>query len=461
MLRTTLTLALTLIALSSNVTAADQSVKHVVLISVDGLSASYLSDPRADMKHLRKIAATGATAKGMQTIFPSVTWPAHTSIITGVTPARHGVIGNAVWNRRANNQLGKQLGYIGDPTLTKDEAIHVPTLYDAAHDAGLSTASVIWPCSNGAKTLDWIIPDSNKPRLHARYTTPSFADDLAAAGIDISRLGEWGWKKELSTQRDTVYTQVALHLLREHQVNLILLHLVTPDGVEHLYGPNTPPAYEAVAESDRHIGEIWDALQQPPFAGQSTLVVVSDHGFAPYQKIIQPNAMLRQLGLIELDAEDRVTRRDAWCVAQGGSAFLYVLDDDRRAEILEQLVESFEEMKQFVEVLRPDRFTELGTALPEGNPEAPDLILTTVPGFAFKNELDGATIIDAGGTKGTHGHDPRPDYMHATFVAAGAGIQSGVELGLINVVDVAPTIAHLLKLEMDTDGRVLQEALTH
>src|SRR5947207_11177381 len=110
-------------------------VRHVVLVSVDGLAASYLEDPRAEMPTLRRLAKEGAVARGMITSFPSVTWPSHTSLITGVQPAKHGVIGNAVWNRK----LDRAVTYIGDPELTKDEAIKVPTLYDIAHKAGLKS----------------------------------------------------------------------------------------------------------------------------------------------------------------------------------------------------------------------------------------------------------------------------------------------------------------------------------
>src|SRR5436190_23149802 len=114
------------------VRAADgPPVRHVVLVSVDGLAASYLNDPRAEMPTLRKLAKSGAVAKGMITSFPSVTWPSHTSLITGVQPARHGVIGNSVWSRK----LDRPVVYIGDPELTKVEAVRVPTLYDAAHRA--------------------------------------------------------------------------------------------------------------------------------------------------------------------------------------------------------------------------------------------------------------------------------------------------------------------------------------
>ena len=435
--------------------ANERQVDHVVLVSVDGLSASYLNDSRADLRNLRLIAAEGVSAKGMLTSFPSVTWPSHTSLITGSIPARHGVIGNAVWNR----ETGKQVTYIGDAVLTKDEAILAPTLYDIAHDAGFSTASVIWPCSNGAETLDWVIPDSNKPELHARYTTPGFADELAAAGIDISHLGEWGWGKQHSTQRDIVYTQVTKHLLTKHKVNLILVHLITPDGVEHAYGPNTPQAYQAVSESDQRIGEIWATLQRPPFAGKSAMFIVSDHGFAAYEKFIRPNVILHKLGLIETDGGN-VTKRAAWCVAQGGSAFIYVLDEDRRSELTETLAKELRGLEGVLDVLRPDRFKELGIPDPSENVEAPHLVLTTGPGYSFANNVSGDAVADAGGSKGSHGHDPRPDYMHAMFVAAGTGIKRNSQLGVMNNVDVAPTIARLLGIDMNCDGRVLQEALT-
>jgi len=430
-------------------------VKHVVLVSVDGLAASYIDDPRAEMPTLRKLAKAGAVAKGMITSFPSVTWPAHTSLITGVQPGRHGVIGNNVWNRK----LDRGLVYIGDPELTKDEAIRVPTLYDAAHRAGLKCGSVIWPCCNAAQSLNWIIPDAGRADLHAKYTSAGLVSELGKAGIDISKLGEWGWNKERSTERDVLYTRVAKYLLEKHGANLVLVHLVTPDGIEHAYGPHTPEAYKAVAESDQRIAEIWEALQEPPLAGRSALFVVSDHGFAPYEKFIRPNVVLKELGLIAEEG-DKVSSRQAWCVAQGGSAFVYLLDAGRKAEMARQLKERLAKIEGVSAVIEPDGFARLGLPRPEANVEAPDLVLQTGPGYSFIEAVSGEPVSSAGGLKGSHGHDPAPGYMHATFVAAGTGIKPGMQLDLIQNVDVAPTIARLLGLALhDVDGRVLDEIL--
>jgi predicted AlkP superfamily pyrophosphatase or phosphodiesterase len=435
---------------------AKPAVRHVVLVSIDGLAASYLNDPRAQLPTLRRLMQQGAAAEGMITSFPSVTWPSHTSLVTGVEPGRHGVIGNSVWDAKRN----RGLTYIGDPELTKDESIRVPTLYDIAHRAGLSSGSVIWPCCNGAKSLNWMIPDSNKPDLHARYTTAGFVDELKLANIDISQLGVWGWNKQYATQRDVLYTRVANYLLEKHGVNLLLVHLINPDGVEHAYGPHTPEAYQAVAESDQQIAEVWSTLQKPPLAGNSTLFVVSDHGFAPYEKFIRPNAVLQELGLVTAE-KDKVVDRKAWCVAQGGSSFVYVLDESRRAELTAQLKQKLAALEGVAAVVEPKDYARLGLPSPDANPESPHLVLLTGPGYSFTNDVASPPVADAGGHKGTHGHDPAPGYMHATFVAAGAGIKPGAKLRIIRNTDVAPTIAQLMGLAMpNVDGRVLKEILS-
>jgi predicted AlkP superfamily pyrophosphatase or phosphodiesterase len=433
--------------------AAD--VRHVVLVSVDGLAATYLDDPKADLPTLRELRKKGASAEGMITTFPSVTWPAHTSLITGTRPNSHGILANTTYDRRSR----RPVVYIGDPELTKEQAIHVPTLYDAAHAAGLKTAAVIWPCTNGARSLDWMIPDSSRPEPHERYTTPGLAKELSPAGIDISQLGSWGWQKQYALRRDRLYAQVACFLLEKKDVNLLLVHLVSTDGVQHVFGPQTFAAYQAAAFEDRCIKQIWTTLSQPPFAGNSALFVVSDHGFAPYDKFIQPNVVLKRLGLVDADAHGNVTRRQAWAVATGGSAFLYLFDEKAKSRSAE-IIRSLKHLEGVESILEPAEFTKLGLPDPSENSEAPQLILTTRPGFSFGDSVSGEPVVDAGGSKGTHGHRPEPRFMQATFVAAGAGIRPGARLKTIANIDVAPTIARLLKVPLPTaEGRVVTEFL--
>lgn len=454
-LRTTALLIFALVSCLANEVAGAE-VRHVVLVSVDGLAASYLDDPKANLPTLRELRRQGASATGMITTFPSVTWPAHTSLITGTRPRLHGVLANTVYDRRSRMPVV----YIGDPQLTKDQAVRVPTLYDAAHAAGLKTAAVIWPCTNGARSLDWMIPDSSRPEPHQQYTTPGLVHDLAGAGIDISQLGSWGWQKQYALRRDRLYAEAACFLLEQKDANLVLVHLVTTDGVQHLFGPRTFPAYQAAAFEDGCVKQIWNTLTKPRFAGNSALFVVSDHGFAEYDKFIEPNVVLKQLGLIDVDSHGNVVRKRAWAVPTGGSAFLYLFDEtavSRSAEI----VKALRKLEGVDGVLGPAEFKKLGLPDPNENSEMPQLVLTTRAGFCFGEAADGKPVRDAGGRKGTHGHRPELPYMHATFIAAGAGIKPGVHLGTIANIDVAPTIARLLRIPLPSaEGRVLTELLS-
>lgn len=406
--------------------ASGADVKRVVLVSVDGLAASYLDDSKADLPTLRKLRQLGASAEGMVTSFPSVTWPAHTSLITGVRPKTHGVLANTVFDRRSREQVV----YIGDPVLTKDQTVRAPTLYDAAHDTGLKTAAVIWPATNGAGTLNWMIPDAARAELHQRYTTPGLVAELGAAGIDISQLGTWGWQKQYALRRDRLYAQAAAYLIATKQVNLLLVHLVSADGIQHVFGPQTLAAYQAAAFEDRCIKQIWDAIKKSSQAAETALFVVSDHGFAPYDKVIRPNVILKRLGLVETDRSGTVTRRNAWSVATGGSAFLYLFDKTAQARAAE-IRAALKKLDAVESVLEPTEFAKLGLPRPEDNPEMAQLVLTTRPGFAFDDATVGEPIADAGGHKGCHGHRPEPPFMHATFVAWGAGIRADARIRTI------------------------------
>ena len=134
----------------SGAAAPSASDRTVVIISLDGLAHFYLDDPKAEMPTLRKLAAEGVRAEKMWAVLPTVTWPNHTSIVTGVRPALHGVLGNSLFDR----EKGVSIPLIWDSILDKDQIIRVPTIYDVAKEAGLKTAAVTWPGSRNAHSLD-------------------------------------------------------------------------------------------------------------------------------------------------------------------------------------------------------------------------------------------------------------------------------------------------------------------
>src|SRR4051794_16525915 len=216
------------------------SDRTVVIISVDGLAADYMDDPKAEMPTIRALAAQGARAASMKAVTPTVTWPNHTTLVTGVMPAKHGVLGNNYLDRAT----GKRVVLISDPVYDKDQIVKAPTIYDLAKEAGLTTAGARWPASRNAKTLDWTFPDVRMPDLLEKYTTPVVLSEASAAGIKmVNKDDPKAMAGEEPQPSDDICLKVFNLVLEKHRPNLALLHLVDVDHDEHMYGPRTKEAY--------------------------------------------------------------------------------------------------------------------------------------------------------------------------------------------------------------------------
>src|SRR5881397_1786544 len=151
------------------------------------------------MPTLRRLAERGSVARRMECVFPSTTWPTHASMVTGVRPDRHGVVANYILNRES----GRAEDLTGDPIYDADRLLRAPTVYDAAHAAGLRTAAVDWPCTRRAAGLDFNLPFFKDQRVFESATHPAVWGELGALGLPIDRLGEWS---ELAPSASSVTT---------------------------------------------------------------------------------------------------------------------------------------------------------------------------------------------------------------------------------------------------------------
>lgn len=441
---------------SSSLKADPAKDQHVILISVDGLAHYYFDDPKAPMPTIRKLAAEGARAKRMKTSLPTVTWPNHTTLVTGVQPGKHGVIGNSVFDRATQ----KEIVYLPDPVFDKDEIVKVPTVYDVVHQAGLTTAGIIWPASRNAKTLDWTVPDVGTQELFTKYGTPSLLEECRAAGIPVDRQEEWCKAGNAGKfPRDNLYKQMAVHVIKKHKPNFLALHLVSVDAFEHATGRQTPEAYAAIQDSDNHIRDIVQAVEDAGLKDKTTFIITADHGFITYTKTIQPNVLLKQAGYIKAFGSKPLERK-VWSFSQG-VAYIYVLDMPNQKKILEDITPKLAAMEGVEEVIPETDFAKYGLKLPSEDSRMPDLILSAKDGYYFGNNVAGEDLIATSDTpKGAHGYSPSHPLMDASFVIAGPRIKPGTVLDLISNTDVAPTAAHLLGVEMqDVDGKVLTEVM--
>jgi predicted AlkP superfamily pyrophosphatase or phosphodiesterase len=434
--------------------SAEPATDHcVILVSVDGLAGFYFDDPRADMPTLRRLAREGARASGMVCSFPTVTWPNHTTLVTGTTPAKHGVIGNSFLDRATQ----KPVSLLPDPVLDKDQIVKVPTVYDVAHDAGLKTAAIIWPATRNARSLDWTVPDMAGDGW-TRFGTASWLAELREAGLPVNQQGAWVAAPTGGVQRDWLYVRMAAQVLEKHAPNLLLIHLVEVDHVEHRAGPRSDDAYWAVSYADDRLRDLVEAIARSPKSQQTTLFVCSDHGFFPIDKEIRPNVLLRQLGLIPADSDGK---KAAFCLSQGGACAVYVLDKNRHDEIVAQLRDQLARTEGVEAVFGPEQFGEIGQPTLAENPRAADLWLAARSGYSFADSFKDEMVIALRDTKGgAHGYLPEHPDLEATCVIWGAGIKPGTSLGKVSNLDVAPTIARLLGVELPSaQGKPFVEAL--
>ncbi len=431
---------------------ADESKhRHVVVICVDGLPAYLFNDPNAPLPTIRKLAQTGVVAEAMIPANPSVTWPNHSSLTTGVWPEKHGVLFNGVLERSAPGLPAKVNPY-------KDQAdlIHVPTIYDMLHDARLTTAAINWPCTRNSPSLDDNFPDVPDA---IKYATPRLIAELKETGI-ASAAELDGFAKLSTPIRDRIWTQAACHILRERRPNLLLLHVLNVDGIHHRYGPQTPAGYSAVAYADTCVRDVVETIESAGLRDSTTIFVVSDHGFMAIPKTLQPNVLLRQAGLLTVES-NQLTSARAHAISEGGIAMVYLTvreqaDDDRKT-----VMELFQKRPEIAEILTPADYEKHGLPQPHDHPQMADLVLVAKEGYGFSATATGDEfVVKSDNTVGAHGFLSSDAKMNATFVACGAGIRRGEKIGVINNIDVTPTIAKLLGVSWNAvDGIVLNQIL--
>jgi predicted AlkP superfamily pyrophosphatase or phosphodiesterase len=419
---------------------------HVVIISLDGFAGWALDDPYLPLPTLRRLAERGAVARGMRPVNPTVTWPNHTSMITGVTPAKHGVLFNGMLVRE--HGVAPRI----EPWRDKKEMVRAPTLYDAAHARGLTTAQVDWVAILNAPTITWEFPERPDPK-------GQIARELVQAGVISEKdLAEFGTRNIV--YRDHIWTSAAAHILRQHRPNLLMFHLLNLDSTQHRYGPRTPAAMTTMAYHDSQVGRIIQTLEDTGLMPRTTVFVVSDHGFKAVKRQIRPNAAFRKAGLLT-EQEGKVTT-EAYSVPEGGTAMVYLTVPDPLGALLKRVRQALTGIEGIDTVIEPAEFGRLGLPRPEDNDQMAALFLTAKEGYSFTGDPNEPFTVDApAGSLGSHGYIATDPDLRALFIASGRGIKPATTLDFVDTVDVAPTAARLLGVDLkNVDGRVLTEILS-
>ena len=413
----------------------------LLIISVDGLRPDYVT--AADqhglkIPALRRFLTEGAFAAGVRGVVPTTTYPSHTTLLTGVWPAKHGIFANTLF----------------DPERTGDRAwywyaedIRVPTLWDAAAGAGWKTASVMWPVSVGAR-VDWNIPEfwhyggPGDGKLMRLVSTPGLLGEME------KELGEF--PRGLGAEHDEGHARFATWLLEKKRPSLLTLHLIALDHEQHQTGPFSREVFAVLERLDTVVGGL-RATAERLAPGRAWLAIVSDHGFAKIEHQLNLFSAFRSAGLLTIE-RGRIAEWTAIPWSSGGSAAIVLKDsgdEATRTKVRDVLAKLAGDPANGI-----DRVLEADAVRARGAFPTASFVVGLKPGWHLASGFTGGLVTRSQG--GQHGHLPDVPDLHASFFVVGPAVPTGRALGIIDMRDIAPTLARRVGLTLPSaDGQAL------
>jgi predicted AlkP superfamily pyrophosphatase or phosphodiesterase len=437
--------ALLVVALLAGAASAQQPVQRplLLLISIDGLRPDYVTAADAHgakVPNLRRFLTEGAFAQGVVGVIPTVTYPSHTTLITGAAPATHGILANTTFDPLRENRGG---------WYWYSEDIRVATLWDVAARAGLSTASVQWPVSVGAR-VTWNIPEfwragtADDAKLLRAVSTPGL---LAELEPDLGP-----YPRALTPESDDQRTRYAAAILEKKRPNLLTLHLVSLDHVQHTTGPFSAETMATLERVDAAVGTLRAVAERLAPVG-AFVAVVSDHGFGKTTKQLNLHAEFRRVGLITVGGQGRVTDWKAMPWTAGGAIAIVLKDPADAATTAE--VRALLDRLAADPAHGIDRVLDAAALRDRGGFPTAAFLVGLKPDWDAGSSLSGP-LVGAPSVAGMHGHLPDLPDLHAAFFVVGPGVPAGRALGVIDMRDIATTMARRLGLALPAaEGRVL------
>jgi predicted AlkP superfamily pyrophosphatase or phosphodiesterase len=404
---------------------AAQPHTPLVVISIDGMRPDYVL--KADghglrIPHLRRIFKDGAYATGVRGVLPTVTYPSHTTILTGVSPAKHRIYSNVVFDPLDLNLAG---------WMWYAEDIAVPTLWQAAANAGMIVGSVSWPVSVAASGITCNIPEYWRARMpsedvklmKAVSTPPGLVAEIE------KQVGPYVTDLDEAVLGDRQRTRYAAAILKNKHAQFMTVHLASLDHLEHGYGPFSPEANATLEQIDEEVGELEAA------APGASICVLSDHGFTRTDHNFNLVAAFVEDGLVTM-INKKVTAWKAFPDIEGGSAAIILKDpkDEATRVKVDRLLRRLaaDPKNGIAQVLARNQIAAFG-----GRPDA-----------AFWVDMQSNFVVTAADRPdkvgGTHGYAPSNPQLLASFFIAGPKIKAGTNLGEIDMRSITATLAEAM-----------------
>ena len=429
--------------------------RQVIVLSVDAMVYEDI-ETLSRLSTFQEVWHRVARVNKVKSIYPSITYPCHVTMETGMYPDKHGII---------NNEQ-PIIGQRNSPWQHERSLVKTKTIFDYAKEAGLTTASVFWPVTGNDPAIDYLI-NEYWPQTPEETAVECFRNSGSSEEV-IEKVVKPNLPILDNHHRKHPYCDIfimrcACEMVRNFKPNLLLIHPANVDAYRHQTGLFTEKVTQGLYETGTWFFELMKACEDAGILDDTDFFVVSDHGQMNISRCVAPNVKLKEAGLIDVDEAGEVKDWRAFCKAAGLSAHVYLKNPDNKKD--------WEATRKVLDDLCAEGvygISRVYTAQEAQKEEhlAGDFsfVLETDDFTSFANDwnrpltrrLDNQNYRFG---RATHGHLPHKG-PQPTLFAFGPHIKEGVVMENAHLVDEAPTFAGALGIEMPgTDGRCLKEIL--
>lgn len=430
-------------------------MKRLLVFSADAMVGEDLDYLQA-LPNYQKYLSGASIVKRVKSVYPTITYPCHTTMLTGVYPNKHGICGNF---ELMPDTAPLPWKWFYESVQWKDD------LFTRAKKAGYTTASVFWPVTGNHPYIDYLV-DEYWPL--SKQDFPIDVYGRSGSKGDVLKIAVEQFEKHVSQENVRSHPELerfivscACEIIRRFQPHLLMLHPANIDAYRHQTGVFNDKVRIGIEETDQWIGDIMHTLDDVGLLEQTNFVLTSDHGQMEAKRIVNPNVILADHGLIRYNENNKLVDWDAWCLSGGFSALVYLKDKenkwiyDKTYALLKHMAKegiyginrvfTQEEANEqehlggdFSFVLESDGFSALGD----------HFVRPLVTNYDSTDYRYG---------RATHGYLPEKG-PQPFFLAKGPDFHENIILENRNLVDEAPTFARLLGVALPlADGEAIEE----
>ncbi len=416
----------------------------LIIISLDALG--YCDEETyKNLPFLKSIIEKGTWIRKVESIYPTLTYPIHSTIVTGRYPIEHGVDNNLLVQpeKKAMDWYWDH-DYISGDTILKN-----------AHKKGLKIAAFSWPVS---------------AKADIEFNVPEVSPNPVGTYIDhLKENGSGEYIEELQSvfgpfnscdsqkKKDEWMANATAYTFEKHQPDITFLHLIDVDHQKHVYGSTHFAITDAIKELDDRLKRMFEKISKVKNLDEINIMLLSDHSQIDTAYPIRLNKVLADMDLVNVN-EDGTVKEDwqAYFLTCGGSTALYTKEDNPKL---------VEEIKEKIESLNIEGIDQIFTTEEISDLKSSDrakLWIEAKEGYVF--DADARDFIESRdkepGPRGNHGFLPSKEKNLAIAIFKGPAFKESKIIENEKIVDIAPTINKIYDLEIkNMSGSVINECL--